>query len=807
MAMDFQFLQDVARDLPIIRPIKEFIHLNLLLPFQHLNFWDALLQVSSRFEAMPLADIKFYREKILSKDIPMELLEQKIRRYSLEAQRDSIMSHILHESFEFTHHDSRVGRLHEHWNDLLKINVIQLSDGMLIKWLGMFLDQGIGHWEMPGSDQQSFYHCIKQLLQDSYFRPEPFNQVDLRDFFPSTPEEAIEEHLKFLCPDVELQREYCEESILTLRGWAGIIFSVQQNPALLSFRRNITLVDFLAVKLVLERAWIRQENVDGLTPEFRLVPPRKLNPILEETRFLAFRICQEALEEVSYKRVLDKITENAHRRESEVEFQAVFCMDDRECSLRRRLEDLSPKIETYGTAGHFGIECMYQHHDDVFPKKQCPAPMQPKYLLKDVSLANYYAKSAHTLSFDAIQPSSNILGDWVFSHLNAVKSAVKLGFNLFFPLAFENLQNVIEKKPDTELKILRDASAPFTEDGLKPGYTPEEMADVVFSQLKLIGFVHHLAPLVFIVGHGSNTSNNPYFATYGCGACSGRPGSANARAFAHMANHPEVRKIVATKYGLSIPASTHFVAAFHDTTKDVVKLFDTHLIPEGQRKRFLKYKKYLSLALYKNAKERCQSFKRVTYAPISKDAQKEVIRRSLSFFETRPELGHTNVCFSIVARRNLTYGLNLGRRSFLQSYDPTVDPDGKLLAASLGAVIPVTSGISLDYFFSRVDNIRFGAGSKLPQNIVGNFGVSHGTESDLLFGLPFQMIDQHQPLRLLVLVEQRPEIALSAIQENPLVRQIVYNNWVYYAAISPLDRKFYFFKEGQMIESDLSVVL
>jgi uncharacterized protein YbcC (UPF0753/DUF2309 family) len=271
-----------------------------------------------------------------------------------------------------------------------------------------------------------------------------------------------------------------------------------------------------------------------------------------------------------------------------------------------------------------------------------------------------------------------------------------------------------------------------------------------------------------------------------------------------MANNSEVRKLVEHKYGLKIPDGTHFVAAFHDTTKDVVKLFETHLIPEKLQKSFVKFKSYLSLALYKNAKERCQFFKRVTYRKIGKDAQKEVIRRSVSLFETRPELGHTNVTFSIVARRNLTFGLNLNRRAFLQSYDPTVDPDGKLLAASLGAVIPVTSGINLDYFFSRVDNMRFGAGSKLPQNIVGNFGVSHGTESDLLFGLPFQMIDQHQALRLLVLVEQKPQIALSAIQSNPLVRQIVYNNWIYYAAICPDTRKFYFFKDGQMILTNLS---
>jgi uncharacterized protein YbcC (UPF0753/DUF2309 family) len=161
-------------------------------------------------------------------------------------------------------------------------------------------------------------------------------------------------------------------------------------------------------------------------------------------------------------------------------------------------------------------------------------------------------------------------------------------------------------------------------------------------------------------------------------------------------------------------------------------------------------------------------------------------------------MGHTNVAFAIVGKREFTYGLNLKRRSFLQSYDPKSDPRGETLAQTLGAVIPVCSGINLDYFFSRVDNLRFGAGSKLPQNVVGNLGTSHGTESDLLFGLPFQMIDQHQPLRLFVLVEQTPEVALKAIQANPLVKQIVYNNWIYYGCYDDNDKNFYFFQDGSM---------
>jgi len=135
----------------------------------------------------------------------------------------------------------------------------------------------------------------------------------------------------------------------------------------------------------------------------------------------------------------------------------------------------------------------------------------------------------------------------------------------------------------------------------------------------------------------------------------------------------------------------------------------------------------------------------------------------------------------------------------MQSYDPTLDQKGDILKKILTAVVPVCSGISLDYFFSRVDNIRFGAGSKLPQNIVGNIGTSHGTESDLLFGLPLQMVDQHTPLRLVIIIEQKPNVALEVLNHHPLVYQIVHNQWVYYFSYDWTEKKFYLYHNNQMM--------
>ena len=65
------------------------------------------------------------------------------------------------------------------------------------------------------------------------------------------------------------------------------------------------------------------------------------------------------------------------------EAQALFCIDDRECSIRRNLEEVNPAIETFGAAGFFGIDFFYQGLDDAYPVAQCPNIITPKHLITE----------------------------------------------------------------------------------------------------------------------------------------------------------------------------------------------------------------------------------------------------------------------------------------------------------------------------------------------------------------------------------------------------------------------------------------
>jgi hypothetical protein len=86
---------------------------------------------------------------------------------------------------------------------------------------------------------------------------------------------------------------------------------------------------------------------------------------------------------------------------------------------------------------------------------------------------------------------------------------------------------------------------------------------------------------------------------------------------------------------------------------------------------------------------------------------------------------------------------------------------------------------------SRVDNERFGCGSKITHNITGLFGVMEGADSDLRTGLPWQMVEIHEPMRLLVVVEQTPAVLTAILNRQPPLQELINNGWIILASKNP----------------------
>jgi uncharacterized protein YbcC (UPF0753/DUF2309 family) len=79
---------------------------------------------------------------------------------------------------------------------------------------------------------------------------------------------------------------------------------------------------------------------------------------------------------------------------------------------------------------------------------------------------------------------------------------------------------------------------------------------------------------------------------------------------------------------------------------------------------------------------------------------------------------------------------------------------------------------------------------------MGLIGVANSSDGDLRPGLPLQMIEVHDPVRLLVIVEHFPEVVLNVIKSAPEMYEWYINEWVHILAVHPETNQFFFFNNG-----------
>ncbi len=113
------------------------------------------------------------------------------------------------------------------------------------------------------------------------------------------------------------------------------------------------------------------------------------------------------------------------------------------------------------------------------------------------------------------------------------------------------------------------------------------------------------------------------------------------------------------------------------------------------------------------------------------------------------------------------------------------------------AVGPVCAGINLEYYFSTVDNERLGAGTKLPHNVTGLIAVMNGAGSDLRTGLPKQMIEIHEPVRLQLIVDAAPQTLTAILSRQPPLAELFNNAWVQLIAVDPDSGQASVYRDGR----------
>lgn len=496
------------------------------------------------------------------------------------------------------------------------------------------------------------------------------------------------------------------------------------------------------------------------------------------------------------------------RRDTRPQAQIFFCMDEREESFRRHLEELNPAIETLGAAGFFGVAMNYKPLDahDVTPL--CPVVVKPAHRIDEVIRPGQaqqlvaHAKGLHMTHGLAYQLYQNLRASLVLAYpllyVFAPVNLLRLLGKTLWPTGQRHLelgwQRLLVPKVATQLHFVADDVPSAKTQAPKLGFTDQEQADRVAQFLRTTGLTYGFAPIVALMGHGSTSQNNPHEAAHDCGACGGRQGGPNARVFAAMANRPEVRRLLAER-GISIPDDTWFVGAQHDTCSDIVTWFDTEQIPSARRDDFARVQACVLKADGLAAQERCRRF--AGSKPRSgKAAIRAVENRAMDLSQVRPEFGHATNAAAYIGRRAATQGAFFDRRLFLISYDPTQDADGTILENILLTAGPVGAGINLEYYFSSVNNERLGCGTKIPHNVTGLFGVMEGAGSDLRTGLPLQMVEIHEPMRLQIVVESKTAVLEAIYAKQEGLRELIGGGWMHLSAQDPESGEIFLFERG-----------
>ncbi|MGZ3771415.1 MAG: putative inorganic carbon transporter subunit DabA [Bdellovibrio sp.] len=649
---------------------------------------------------------------------------------------------------------------------------IREFEDIVIPVLSGYMDQGLRRWNLSHDFNLWNWFC-NYIDHTSSFKSESVAKLkkDSKQWLYKPAEQVLCEKLKQRIPNEKDQPFYIKSLLFHFKGWSGMVHLLETKPDLYPLnKKEISLVDWLAILVTVEsqinpQAW-------GLDPEERHHRREEIHSELQKIRNKEQNYYSSVLGQFKKRLNEMKSISLTLPKKKDPLAQVFFCIDDREESFRRILEDINPQIDTYGTVGFFGVDVAIKSVDQLIFQPYCPPVIQPrkKAVEKVVQGSqNWLAKKKHWFAtfnhtrFTLLEPLVALFGPLFYvSSLFVRSSDARI---------YHYLKKKLTSPPAKDYGLAYDFVPGFE-------YSTTEKAQLVLDILKSAGLKNNFSPLIVMMGHGASTTNNPFQKSYGCGACSGQSGFANAKIFCSFANDKVVRAKL-TEMGYVVPEDTVFLPGHHDTCSEEVHIAEVSGMTQQQVVALKQLREDISVALKKNTEIRFKRFGiSLTDSPQS---------RSLDWSQPRPEYGHSNVALAVFGPRSLTEGLDLDRRAFLVSYDPEKDQDGSELEYVIMSALPVCANINLDYFTSRAFPEAFGSGSKLPLNIVSGIGLMTGSKSDLKIGLARQMVDQHEALRLLSFVFCKKDHLHNVVSKSARLANIIKNDWIHLVRIDPDD--------------------
>jgi len=282
-------VEHAAHLLPMQGPIGVFVHHNTLHAFEHLPFEEAVAEAAQLFGAEPYMSEAAYRAELARGRIQLvdvdavldreadSLIFARLSRASLRramitpgvrefdaativwrTEQGDLAKDFRRAALRTLFEACFVRTVAHEEEPAPPRPVDEVIHPWLIRLCSMFLDQGTAYWPMPNRDK-GFYESVRILFSrhGSIF-PKYLVGLDsefkLQQLLSFSAAHAVLDYLdREFFPESEWP-EIIQAELLALPGWAGLIYRLEQDPALAPHRiLPCSLMDFLAVRLTMSR--------------------------------------------------------------------------------------------------------------------------------------------------------------------------------------------------------------------------------------------------------------------------------------------------------------------------------------------------------------------------------------------------------------------------------------------------------------------------------------------------------------------------------------------------------------------------
>ena len=374
-------IHELKHFLPSQQALKDFIHHNSLHAFQHMKFYDAIFKASKIFGFQVHLQLAEYRELYQTGRIRKDVLEMVIANKKGKEAVAEWKQRLISKEYDTINHP-RIGQLRKYWKEIYHFDLDNSIQPLLFRILCVFLDQGIAVEDFPVANK-SFIESIKELEQNgfaSFFKTKAVKQKFLSGKY------SITELLKTIVGKEEYFEQYLFDQQFAHHGWSGFVSAVEDNPQTLLDRKMITLKELIEFELLMELDALNDRFGNKWKPLTQHItePPLDLLAAVPKTEVAeVIELWQDAFEWSYYDSVLKgillasaKLSDYHILNNGDIKsepanylskipdrgvrgsggFQAIFCIDEREDSIRRHIEAVDKDCETFEAPGFFGVE-------------------------------------------------------------------------------------------------------------------------------------------------------------------------------------------------------------------------------------------------------------------------------------------------------------------------------------------------------------------------------------------------------------------------------------------------------------------